>query len=63
MNQQLHNKRQWLTVTDKQTAVGKLFDLSNKFTGHMFNTKLEEKPKKISFIAQPVKIQSSKIDR
>ena len=31
MNQQFHDKRQSLTVTNKQAGVGKLFDWSKKF--------------------------------
>ena len=31
MNQRFHNKRQWLTVTDKQAGVGKLVSWSKKF--------------------------------
>ena len=43
MNQQFHNKRQSLTITDKQAIVGKLFDLSKKMLhGYMLNIKLEE---------------------
>ena len=60
MNRQCHNKWQSLTVTDKQAGVSKLFDWSKKFTGHMFNIKLEEKSYKMSFKALPVEIQQSK---
>ena len=47
-------------VTDKQAGVGKLFDGSKTFTGHMFNIKLEEKSYKMNFKALAVKIQRSK---
>ena len=60
MNRQFHDKRQSLTITDKQAGVGKFLTDQKKFTGHMFNIKLEEKPYKISFKALPVKIQRSK---
>ena len=40
-------KRQSLTVTEKQASMGKLFDWSKNFTGHMFNIKLDEKLHKI----------------
>ena len=60
MNRQFHNKRQSLTVTDKYTGIGKLFDWSKNFTGDMFNIKLEEKSNKMSFKALSVKIQRSK---
>ena len=53
MNRQFHNKQQSLTVTGKQETVDKLFDWSKNFTGHMFNTKLEEKSYKMSFKALP----------
>ena len=49
MNRQFHKKRQSLKVTDKQAGVGKLFGKSKKKkkkTGHMLNTKLEQKWKK-----------------
>ena len=42
MNQEFHNQRQSLVVTDKQASVGNLFDLSKNFTGHMFNINFEE---------------------
>ena len=57
MIRQFDNKGHSLTVTDKQVAGGKLFDWSKKFTGHMFNTKLEETSNKMSFRTLPVKIQ------
>ena len=60
MNRQFHNKRQSLTVTDKYTGIGKLFDWSKNFTVDMFNIKLEEKSNKMSFKALSVKIQRSK---
>ena len=56
MNWQFHDKRQSLTVTDKQAGVGKFLTDQKKFTGHMFNIKLEEKSYKMSFKALPVKI-------
>ena len=31
MNQEFHNQRQSLVVTDKEASVGNLFDLSKKF--------------------------------
>ena len=60
MNRQFHNKRQSLTVTDKYTGIGKLFDWSKNFTVDMFNIKLEEKSNNMSFKALSVKIQRSK---
>ena len=60
MNWQFHNKRQPLTVTDKQTDLGKLFDWSKNFTGQMFNIRLEKKSYNMSFKAPPVKIQCLK---
>ena len=60
MNRKFHDKRQSLTVTDKQAGVGKSLTDQKNFTGHMFNIKLEEKPDKISFKALPVKMQRSK---
>ena len=56
MNRKFNNKRQSLMVTEKQVCVGKLFDGLKKFTGQMFNIKLEEKSYKNSFKALPVKI-------
>ena len=56
MNQQFHNKRQSLTVNNKQAGVGKLFDRSKNFAGHI---KSEEKLNKMSFKALPAKIQRS----
>ena len=58
MDQQFHNKRQSLMVTDNQAGLDKLTD-EKKFTGRMFNIKLEEKSYKMSFKALPVKIQRS----
>ena len=43
MNQQFQNKRQSLTVIDKQAGVGKLLDWSKNFSGHISNITLEEK--------------------
>ena len=43
MDEQFLNKRQQLTLTDKQVVVGKLFDWWKDFTGDMFNIELEEK--------------------
>ena len=43
MNRLFHYKRQPLTVTDKQAGVGNYSTDQKKFTGHMFNIKLEEK--------------------
>ena len=64
MNQQFHNNRQSLTVTDKQAGVDKYYSTDHKnFTGHMFNIKLEEKSYKMSFKALPVKMQRSKTKR
>ena len=60
MNQQFHNKQQSLTATNKQASVGKLFDWSKKFNGHVFNIKFEEKSYKMSFKALPVKTHQSK---
>ena len=55
MNRQFDNKRQSLTVTDKQAGIG-------NFTGHMFNMKLEEKSPEISFKALPFKISGQKTE-
>ena len=60
MNRLFHYKRQPLTVTDKQAGVGNYSTDQKKFTGHMFNIKLEEKSYKMSFKALPFKIQWSK---
>ena len=60
MNRLFHYKRQPLTVTDKQAGVGNYSTDQKKFTGHMFNIKLEEKSYKMSFKAVPVKIHRSK---
>ena len=57
MNRLFHYKRQPLTVTDKQAGVGSYSTDQKKFTGHMFNIKLEEKSYKMSFKALPVKIK------
>ena len=60
MDRQFHNKRQLLTVTNKQAGVDKLFDRSKNFTGYMFHIKLEKKLYKMSFKDLLVKIQRSK---
>ena len=59
-NRQFDNKRQSLTVTDKQAGLGKLLDWSKKNYCHMFNIKLKEKSDKMSSKALPLKIQFSK---
>ena len=43
MNRQFHNKRQSLTVNNKQAGVGKLFDLSNTFYGSHVQYKIRGK--------------------
>ena len=43
MNRLFHYKRQPLTVTNKQAGVDNYSTDQKKFTGHMFNIKLEEK--------------------
>ena len=60
MNRLFHYKRQPLTVTDKQAGVGNYSTDQKKFTGHMFNIKLEEKSCKMDFKSLPVKIKRSK---
>ena len=60
MNRQFHNRRQSLTVTDKQAGLGNYSIHQKKFTGHMFNIKLEEKSYKMDFKVLPVKMQQSK---
>ena len=60
MNWQFHNKRQSLTITDKQDGVAKSFDWSKKFYWSHVQIKLEEKSYKMSFKALSVKIQQSK---
>ena len=60
MNRQFHNKKQSLTVTDKQAGVGRLFDWSKNLTGHMSNVILEEKYYKMSFKALPLKYSGQK---
>ena len=60
MNRQFHNKRQSLTVTNKQTGVANFLTDQKNFTGYMFNINLEEKSYKMSFKTLPVKIQWSK---
>ena len=60
MTRQFHNKRcYWRSLTNKPVWTNYWTDQTN-FTGHMFNTKLEEKSNKITFKALPVKIQQSK---
>ena len=59
MNRQFHNKRQSLTVTDKQTVWANYSTDQKNFTCHVFNIKLEEKSYKMSFKSLPVKIQQS----
>ena len=60
MNWHFYNKQQSLTGTAKQAGVGKLFDWSKKFTGHMFNIKLEENSYNMSFKALSVKYNVQK---
>ena len=43
MNRQFHNKRQSLTVTDKQADVDKVFDLSEIFYWAHVQYKIREK--------------------
>ena len=58
MIRQFHNKRQSLTVTDKQASVGNCSTDQKKFTDRIFNIKLEEKLYKMTFKALPVKYSS-----
>ena len=54
MNQQFYNKRQLLTVTDKQVGMADYSTDQKSLTGHMFNITLVKKSYKISLIALPV---------
>ena len=45
MNRKFHNKRQSLTVTDKQAGVADYSTDQKNFTGEIFNIKLEVRGK------------------